>query len=224
MGLRTRVRSAIHAGSLSISTGKEFFDDRRFLDLQRVKDTAGRRHLLLVMEVATRRVHKLLLSFLIDEPFQYYDDLVLNGLTFSFQKYTAQKRGLPANMLERQSNRTYRMVKHPNWGLQQPSKPTFTGKLYILINGNSFSTTSEFLSHAHARQPGDVHRRRIRRRLLRQYLGAGSSSHPTEHQAPGLRTAHDLLHGGARLQSRQSRRRTRSPGHLHHRRTVAGQG
>ncbi|HEV3445069.1 MAG TPA: S41 family peptidase [Gemmataceae bacterium] len=37
---------------------------------------------------------KLLLSFLIDEPFQYYDDLVLNGLTFSFQKYTAQKRGL----------------------------------------------------------------------------------------------------------------------------------
>jgi hypothetical protein len=94
---------------------------------------------------------KLLLSFLIDEPFQYYDDLVLNGLTFSFQKYTAQKRGLPANMLERQSNGKYRMVKHPNWGLQQPSKPTFTGKLYILINGNSFSTTSEFLSHAHAR-------------------------------------------------------------------------
>jgi hypothetical protein len=57
MGLRTRVRSAIHAGSLSISTGKEFFDDRRFLDLQKVKDTAGRRHLLLVMEVATPRVH-----------------------------------------------------------------------------------------------------------------------------------------------------------------------
>jgi hypothetical protein len=95
---------------------------------------------------------KLLLSYLIDEPFQYYDDLVLNGLDFGFRKYTAQKRALPADLLERQPNGKYRMVKHPNWGVQQPSKPTFTGKVYILINGNSFSTTSEFLSHAHARK------------------------------------------------------------------------
>jgi Peptidase family S41 len=95
---------------------------------------------------------KLLLSFLIDQPFEYYDDLVLNGLDFSFRKYTNQKRALPADMLERQPNGKYRLVKHPNWGTQQPSKPTFTGKVYILINGNSFSTTSEFLSHAHARK------------------------------------------------------------------------
>jgi hypothetical protein len=95
---------------------------------------------------------KLLLSFLIDEPFQYYDDLVLNALDFSFRKFSPQSRSLPANMLERQPTGKYRMVKHPNWGLQQPSKPTFTGKVYILINGNSFSTTSEFLSHAHARK------------------------------------------------------------------------
>jgi C-terminal processing protease CtpA/Prc len=95
---------------------------------------------------------KLLLSFLIDEPFRYYDDLVINALDFSFRKYTPQKRALPANMLERQPNGKYRAVKHPNWGLQQPSKPTFAGKVYILINGNSFSTTSEFLSHVHARK------------------------------------------------------------------------
>jgi len=57
-----------------------------------------------------------------------------------------------ADLLERQPNGKYRMVKHPNWGTQQPSKPTFAGKVYILINGNSFSTTSEFLSHAHARK------------------------------------------------------------------------
>jgi hypothetical protein len=95
---------------------------------------------------------KLLLSFLIDEPFKYYDDLVLNGLTFDFLKYTNHKDGLPADMLERQPNGKYRLVKHPNWGTQQPSKPTFRGKVYILINGNSFSTTSEFLSHVHARR------------------------------------------------------------------------
>jgi hypothetical protein len=95
---------------------------------------------------------KLLLSFLIDQPFQYYDDLVLNALEFSFAKYSPQKRALPTDLFERQPNGKYRMVKHPNWGIQQPSKPTFTGRVYILINGNSFSTTSEFLSHAHARK------------------------------------------------------------------------
>lgn len=41
------------------------------------------------------------------------------------------------------------MVTHPNWGLQQPGKPTFAGKVLILINRVSFPTTSEFLSQAH---------------------------------------------------------------------------
>jgi C-terminal processing protease CtpA/Prc len=55
-------------------------------------------------------------------------------------------------MMERQPNGKYRFVKHPNWGIQQPSAPTFHGKVFILINGGSFSTTSEFLSHAHYRK------------------------------------------------------------------------
>ena len=95
---------------------------------------------------------KLLLSYLIDEPFKYYDDLVINALDYSFRKYTGEKQPLPADVLERQPNGKYRAVKHPNWGTQQPSKPTFRGKVYILINGNSFSTTSEFLSHVHFRK------------------------------------------------------------------------
>jgi hypothetical protein len=33
--------------------------------------------------------------------------------------------------------------------LQQPSKPTFTGPVYILINGGCLSTTAEFLSEVH---------------------------------------------------------------------------
>src|SRR5262249_15491635 len=36
-----------------------------------------------------------------------------------------------------------------NLGIQQPSKPTFAGKVFTLINGGCFSTTSEFLSQAH---------------------------------------------------------------------------
>ncbi len=92
---------------------------------------------------------KLLLSYLLDEPFKYYDDLVINARQFTFQKYTDDTKPLPANLLEVQPNGKYRMVKHPNWGMQQPSKPSFHGKVLILINGGSFSTTSEFLSHAH---------------------------------------------------------------------------
>jgi hypothetical protein len=95
---------------------------------------------------------KMLLSYLLDKPFKYYDDLVVNALEFGFQKYTQRKEPLPADRLERLANGKYRHVKHPNWGTQQPSKPTFAGKVLILINGGSFSTTSEFLSHAHYRK------------------------------------------------------------------------
>jgi hypothetical protein len=92
---------------------------------------------------------KLLLSYLVDEPFKYYDDLVINARQFTFQKYTNRTEPLPADLLEVQPNGKYRMVKHPNWGLQQPSEPAFHGNVLILINGGSFSTTSEFLSQAH---------------------------------------------------------------------------
>lgn len=93
---------------------------------------------------------KLLLSYLIDRPFKYYDDLVANSDTFSFMKYTNQPNfKSPEKMYNRGADGKIHLVGHPNWGINQPSKPTFTGKVYILINGGSFSATSEFSSHAH---------------------------------------------------------------------------
>jgi len=41
------------------------------------------------------------------------------------------------------------MLKYDNLGLQQPSKPTFTGTVYVLMNGGCLSTTSEFLTEVH---------------------------------------------------------------------------
>jgi hypothetical protein len=95
---------------------------------------------------------KLLLAHLVDEPFQYYDDLVINKLDFSFRKYASPGGPIPARGLEKQPNGKYRMVKHPNWGEQKPSQPVFHGKVFALINGGSFSTTCEFLSHLHSRK------------------------------------------------------------------------
>jgi hypothetical protein len=95
---------------------------------------------------------KELLSYLVDQPFQYYDDLVINAREFSFRKYAANRAPVSADIVELQPNGKYRMVKHPNWGTNQPSAPHFAGKVFALINGGSFSTTSEFLSHLHDRK------------------------------------------------------------------------
>jgi C-terminal processing protease CtpA/Prc/ketosteroid isomerase-like protein len=93
---------------------------------------------------------KLLLSYLIDEPFKYYDDLIINNNTFNFAKYTNNPTfKLPPSAAERRDDGKYHRLGHPNSGINQPNKPTFTGKVLILINGGSFSTTSEFLSQAH---------------------------------------------------------------------------
>jgi hypothetical protein len=92
---------------------------------------------------------QLLLSYLVDRPFKYYDDLVINSMEFSFSKYTGSPIKVPPKSVEARADGKVHAVGHPNWGIKQPNQPTFAGKVYILINGGSFSTTSEFLSQAH---------------------------------------------------------------------------
>jgi hypothetical protein len=91
---------------------------------------------------------KRLLSYLLDKPFKYYDELVINARKFGFHQ-DAELPEVPANAVERTPNGKYRALTHPNLGIQQPRKPTFAGKVFILMNGHSFSTTAEFLSLAH---------------------------------------------------------------------------
>jgi hypothetical protein len=87
-----------------------------------------------------------LLAHFANRPFQYYRDLVVNKLTFDFYRYSPDARPLPSDWLEKQADGTYRLVKHPNWGQQRPTEPIFQGKVIILANGGSFSTTCEFLA------------------------------------------------------------------------------
>jgi Peptidase family S41 len=93
---------------------------------------------------------KLLFSYLLDTPFKYYDDLIINGMNFSFSKYTTNHADLtvPAAMAERRADGRVHVIDHPNLGLQQPSHPIFNGPVYILIDGGCFSTTAEFLTEA----------------------------------------------------------------------------
>jgi hypothetical protein len=95
---------------------------------------------------------KLLFSYLVDTPFKYYDDLIVNNWSFSFfPKYTDDHNDftIPKGEAELRADGRVHALNHPNLGLQQPSKPTFTGPVYILLNGGSFSTTSEFLTEVH---------------------------------------------------------------------------
>jgi hypothetical protein len=90
---------------------------------------------------------RILFSYLVDQPFPYYNDLVLNGRTFAFQRYSPRVDTIPESFVEKRADGKYHAVGHPNWGTQSPTAPHFAGKLYVLENGASFSTTCEFMSH-----------------------------------------------------------------------------
>ena len=134
---------------LETKKGLRAFFKESFEELQ----TKGTRALILDLRNnggGEDELGKLLLSYLIDKPFKYYEDLVANSDTFSFLKYTNQPNFKPPEkMYTRDADGKIHLSGHPNWGINQPSKPTFNGKVYILINGGSFSATSEFSSHAH---------------------------------------------------------------------------
>jgi len=95
---------------------------------------------------------KQLLSFLLDQPFQYYDDLIFNAREFSFFRYVNGAKPIPENEVEKGADGKYHYIVHPNWGLQKPAQPHFAGQVLVLMNGGSFSTTCEFLSNLHYRK------------------------------------------------------------------------
>jgi uncharacterized protein (TIGR03435 family) len=89
-----------------------------------------------------------------DAPFRYYRDLTVNKLAFRFFQYVPERDPLPASihaLVKPASDGKLHVVGHPNWGIQQPASPHFGGKLIVLMNGGSFSTTCEFLATLHHR-------------------------------------------------------------------------
>jgi uncharacterized protein (TIGR03435 family) len=97
---------------------------------------------------------RMLFSYLQEKPFKYYCDLIVNKLSFNFFQYVPNREPLPANvneMVKPGPDGKYHVVGHTNWGIQQPASPHFGGKVIVLMNGGSFSTTCEFLSMLHNR-------------------------------------------------------------------------
>lgn len=93
---------------------------------------------------------KLLFSYLIDKPFDYYQDVVIKSLSLpQFAKHLIAPVNISADYAKRGGDGLFHAIGHPNWGPQTPNQPVFSGEVYILMNGGSFSTTAEFLSQAH---------------------------------------------------------------------------
>ena len=97
---------------------------------------------------------KLLLSYLVEAPFQYYENLLINRKTFGFSKYAEKEIVVPDRMVQARPDGRFNVVGHPNSGLQQANQPTFKGRVLVLINGGCFSTTSELLTQLHDRHRG----------------------------------------------------------------------
>jgi hypothetical protein len=94
---------------------------------------------------------RLLFSYLMDKPYMYYNFLEVNRTTFSFLAHTDAPD--ITKMLQKRTQKnergTYDILVHSNLGEQKPLKPTFLGKVYVLINGRSFSGSGETTSLMH---------------------------------------------------------------------------
>jgi len=128
----------------------QFFDDAFF-------EMHTRKSQTLILDVRDNgggedSLGKQLLSYLLDQPFRYYDDLIFNAREFDFFRYADGARPIPEDMVEKRADGKYHFTKHPNSGLQQARAPHFAGKVLVLMNGGSFSTTCEFLSNLHYRK------------------------------------------------------------------------
>jgi hypothetical protein len=95
---------------------------------------------------------KILFAHFIDEPYRFYEHLRANNISYSFFQYTGispeQQKEFPLSFKKNEEG-TYDLKFHPNLGMQKPIPPIYKGKVYVLLNGNSFSGTGECTSLMH---------------------------------------------------------------------------
>lgn len=96
---------------------------------------------------------QILASYLIDKPFRYYRDLILKKTAFTFSRYVTSPDPIPTDRVNRGDDGQLHFTGHPNSGIKDPRQPIFSGKLFILMNGFSFSTTAEFLAVVRSKRP-----------------------------------------------------------------------
>ncbi len=101
----------------------------------------------------------LLLSYLVDEPFQYFRCVVFKNDHFDWLSHaTGESTGYAAELPnyvapaspECAQYGSFALVNRPNLGLVAPRAPRFAGRVFVLMNAGSFSTSVEFAAHIHS--------------------------------------------------------------------------
>jgi hypothetical protein len=97
-------------------------------------------------------------SFLSQKPFSYHKSLQASTNAYSFLMHTNQDASLNS-MMQRittkdPSGRFLLNNSHPTLGIHAAEKPNYNGKIYILINGGTFSAAADFAAVCKQNQIG----------------------------------------------------------------------
>jgi hypothetical protein len=88
-----------------------------------------------------------LFAHIAEGPFQYYEALHVNPPSSHPLLIGAE---IPGFRGTRAPDGGYRMTSHPNLGTHQPDPVNYRGRVVVLMDGGSFSTTAEFLAAVRA--------------------------------------------------------------------------
>jgi hypothetical protein len=95
----------------------------------------------------------LLYSYLAREPFRYYHRIMVGQKKkFSFPAWTPKIYNLARVLMVRKTRNGYEFKSRQRLKTWKPQRDAFGGNVYVLINGSSFSVTTEFASVLHHHQ------------------------------------------------------------------------
>jgi C-terminal processing protease CtpA/Prc len=89
-----------------------------------------------------------LFAYLWNQPFHVYRDITCNAREFDFFKYDPDAKPMPDKLVKGADGELH-VVKQTGLDLQQPLQPHYAGRVFALMNGGSFSSSTEFLTLLH---------------------------------------------------------------------------
>jgi len=96
----------------------------------------------------------MLVSYLTDRPFRYFDHINIKTITPSFKEYSDWRAETETRLRDGAKSNPpdgYLVTPklHPGVSEQQPGKYPFLGKVFVLIDGGTFSTAADFCAVTH---------------------------------------------------------------------------
>lgn len=86
-----------------------------------------------------------LFAYLWDHPFRVYRDITCNAREFDFLKYAPESQPVQGDLVKGADGKLH-VAKQAGLDAQQPLEPHYDGRVFALMNGGSFSSSTEFLA------------------------------------------------------------------------------